>query len=187
MIEDIYNELQNDIIKVFNFDINIVNNDFRKINIYYDENINSNYYNYIKNIFNNEKINNSYVFRTRNIRYIMNDYFDIIKYKLNLLDNIKNNNHKLLKKNLISNEDLNNVKYNNTDKGDDNNKNNIKNNEFDKLYFNNDKQRYICQKCNSEYRSKYMLIRHFLNKKMCEYKQKVKELINYSSIINNKN
>ncbi len=59
--------------------------------------------------------------------------------------------------------------------------------EFDKLYFNIEKNKYICDKCESEYISKQNMLKHLNNKKSCEYKQNIKKVIheskNYSELI----
>ncbi len=52
------------------------------------------------------------------------------------------------------------------------------NDEFEKLYFNHEKNKYICNDCFTEYTTKYNLIKHLGNKKNCEYKKKVKNLLN---------
>ncbi len=49
--------------------------------------------------------------------------------------------------------------------------------EFDSEYFKSELNKYVCPKCGSEYKSKYNLIKHMKNKKLCEYNQTVNKLI----------
>ncbi len=139
----------------------IINNYTKEMNLVNNDFIQNNYINknISNDIINNDKTNNNY-----------NDYYEN-EYEDEDDSNNQNDNE----------YDENNIK--NKKKHIINDKNKEENEAFDKLYFNYDTKKYICPKCDSEYRSKYTLIRHFSNKKMCEHKQKVKELINYSTVI----
>ncbi len=52
--------------------------------------------------------------------------------------------------------------------------------EFNKLYFNKEKNKFICDKCDSEYTQKFNLVKHMKNTKSCEYKQTLNGLIQKS-------
>ncbi len=104
--DKIYEIIKDDIINVSNLDEDILNDKFRKINIYFDEHFNKKYLNYIKNKFNETNIINNYNYRNSNMRYLINDYkYKLLEYKnyfnqyiidkndnkIEILENIKNN------------------------------------------------------------------------------------------------
>ncbi len=97
-----------------------------------------------------------------------------------------NDNKKLM---LIMNENINVIdKLNNNEKNNDeeNNINESKNNqnhlykEFRKIYYNKDKNRYVCDRCLAEYKSKQSLENHLLNIKKCNANIQIKNTINKS-------
>ncbi len=57
------------------------------------------------------------------------------------------------------------------------NENESQNEIFNKKYYNIKKRKYICDVCFSEYKSKQNLVKHLLNKKNCNYKQKINTLL----------
>ncbi len=309
IINDTYNIICDDILEIYNFDNDLLNGNFRKLNIYYDEYINSKYYHFIKML--KSSFNNSYEFRTIYFRFILDEYIDLILVKKNLLEEIKNKiNDKKLIENIETNEQiinsislftlennestrltknesdeelitskqehkiyichhcmtyctyhrrdivrhfdrknkckcntlisydqckilscqkififdfnylllLNNdiifivnnyvekinyihknfmdidikINKNMNNNMNNNNKNrnrknidNKKCDEFTKLYFNEDKQLYICDKCSSRYTTKYNLIKHKNNVKSCDYKKNVMDLISETKKENN--
>ncbi len=74
-----------------------------------------------------------------------------------------------------------------------NNSNNKKNNkisnkviEFDNKYFNTTKNKYVCDKCNSEYTTKQNFVKHLLNIKNCERQQTINKLLNEYNQYNTK-
>ncbi len=109
--------------------------------------------------------------------YIINNYYDnenIIKndFKKNiLLNEIKINNDK---------EDIN---QNKKEKEDKNNEENYKNTkyekkkEFDQLYFNEELNKYVCDKCDLKYTTKYNFINHLNNEDACIKQQKLNNIM----------
>ena len=96
--------------------------------------------------------------------YIVNNYND----DENMIDK---NFYK--KKKIIKNE------KNEINNNDDNKKNKSKKTvEFDNEYFNKDINKYVCPDCNSEYTTKQNLLKHLLNKKICEKQQTINKLLN---------
>ncbi len=74
----IYNVIKNDIVELCNLDNDIYFDDkyntFRKINIYFDENFNSKYLDYLKNKFNETEIINNYAYRMSHLKYLLYNY-----------------------------------------------------------------------------------------------------------------
>ncbi len=52
-----------------------------------------------------------------------------------------------------------------------------KNEEFKKKYYNKEKNRYVCDLCFSEYKSKQNMFKHLMNKKNCLYKRNMKKIL----------
>ncbi len=81
IINEIIEIIKDDIIKEYTLDRDILQEKFRKINIYYDQNINSQYLHYIVNKFNLHGKENNYKFRKQNIRFLLIDYKEELEYK----------------------------------------------------------------------------------------------------------
>ncbi len=81
IINEIIEIIKDDIIKEYTLDRDILQEKFRKINIYYDQNINSQYLHYIVNKFNLHGEENNYNFREENIRYLLINYRRELEYK----------------------------------------------------------------------------------------------------------
>ncbi len=62
----------------------------------------------------------------------------------------------------------------------DNEPQNKKMDEFDKLYYNHEKEKYVCDNCFSEYTSKQNIKKHLLNKKKCEFRKKIFDVMEIS-------
>lgn len=90
----IYDIIKDDIIETYDLDNDIINNRFRKINIYYDDFFNTKYLHYIKNKFDNDNNIFDYSFRSANIRFIIHDYKnEIIKNREEMMENNKIENN----------------------------------------------------------------------------------------------
>ncbi len=111
--------------------------------------------------------------------YIINNYNDD--------ENIINKNfykkNKIIKNKINENEnEINKDEINEINNSDDNKKNKSKKSiEFDNKYFNKELNKYVCDKCNSEYTTKQNLVKHLLNNKMCEKQQIINKLLNNSN------
>ncbi len=81
IMNEIIEIIKDDIIKEYTLDRDILQEKFRKINIYYDQNINSQYLHYIVNKFNLHGEENNYNFREENIRYLLINYRRELEYK----------------------------------------------------------------------------------------------------------
>ncbi len=92
--DNIYEIIKDDIIETYDLDNDILNDQFRKINIYFDKNFNSKYLDFLQNKFNEQNILNNHHYRDINLRYLLIDYKNIL---------------------IINNKKLN---YNNSDKVD---------------------------------------------------------------------
>ncbi len=79
--------------------------------------------------------------------------------------------------------ETNNIEKNETTKKTVKKRNEQKMIEFDELYFNKEKNLYVCDKCYSEYTRKYNLTKHMDNSKSCEYQQKINNLMENSKKI----
>ena len=53
-----------------------------------------------------------------------------------------------------------------------------------KIFYNDEIKKYMCPICDSKYKSKYTFIKHLQNKKRCDFKKSVKDLLNYSKELN---
>ncbi len=93
IFNQIYNVIKDDIIRLCDLDNDIFLDNkydtFRKINIYFDENFNKKYFDYLKNKFNEKDVVSNYNYRRINLRYLLNNYKeDIIYNNINLfIDN----------------------------------------------------------------------------------------------------
>jgi hypothetical protein len=60
------------------------------------------------------------------------------------------------------------------------------NKKFREIYFNNVSKRYICKSCHISYTTKRNFVKHMLNKKSCEKKKlMINMILRYSNIKNN--
>jgi hypothetical protein len=107
----------------------------------------------------NELMRNDLLFIINHYCYEENHIYD--NYYQSIMNNINSN-----KKEEIKEEEENDEK-----EEDD---------EFKKMYYNKEKNKYVCDKCNSEYISKQNMLKHLNNKKACKYKQNINQVINES-------
>ena len=102
-----------------------------------------------------------------------NDKYNVIDENFKYKKDIKNNNDQD-----NNDEDMNDEDYNENDSDKEENKiSSSKYKEFDKIYYNKEKNRFICNKCFVEYTRRFNLIKHHKNKKSCEYKQYVNKMM----------
>ncbi len=133
---------------------NLSKSDFSFITTYYNNNQNT-----IHKNFKNEVINTSE----------------------NLIENNTTSNEILSSTYSIQNE-TNNIIEDQTNNiiEDQTNKEISDNEHFNKLYFNQEKNKYVCDKCLSEFTRKFNLVNHMINEKRCQYKKKINTLIKKS-------
>ncbi len=150
------NELNKDdlifITRNYNETINIINKNFK--NIFY-ENLNK---------FDNEKNDNE-----KND----NEKINISNNLLSLLNNLDLNKSLTLFNNNLNNDNLNNDILEN-----DNLENNENLSNFNELYYNKEKDKYICNICFTEYTSKQNMEFHLLNTKKCMKRRKILDAMN---------
>jgi hypothetical protein len=114
--------------------------------------------------------------------FIINNYNDQINYiypnfKLIKTNELVLNNKKIEELTDKNMEDLNNNLIS-TNENNNIHKSDEKVDEIDELYFNKDKNKYICNICLSEYTSKQNMKHHLMNEKKCLQKLQLKKLIN---------
>jgi hypothetical protein len=157
-------------------------------------------------LFDNcELIRDDYIFivknYTNNKNIIKKDFKNIENYQNNIEekneeDNNNNDEEKYIQLNeLISNDLTNNDLTNNDLTNNDLCNNdidtdseseyeiddkNFKQDEFDKIYYNNDKKKYVCDNCFSEYISKQNMKKHLLNNKKCELRKSIYNVMEIS-------
>ncbi len=140
---------------IFSFNINeLTKDDISFITKNYNDTINiinKNYKNFILDNLENNKIDNFEKDEYEN----ENDIVDLLFFK--------EDNNKLIKSNNIINE-----KLIDSDKKED---------EFEKLYFNKEKNKYVCVLCLSEYTSKQNMEKHSFNKDKCDKRRKIRDII----------
>ncbi len=160
----------------FHFDIsNLIRTDYLFIINHYNE-IENHIYKDFNKIPEKNKDNN-----LTNIQNNINEMFHEI---------LNNNIQKMLSKNnfhsnLIKNNKFDDNELSDNEENDLNNKDNTKNkgylyDEFKKIYYNADKNKYICDRCNAEYKSKQSLSNHLFNNKKCESNLKILSALNRS-------
>ncbi len=139
--------------------------------------------NIISNNFRNEICN-----KIINIKNINNNNIEnIINFINNKNNNDTNNNDNTNNNNDNTNNNNDNNDTNNNDNKNNNNKNSDNNTkyevykEFDKIYYNKDKNLFICNKCSTEFTRRFNLIKHTKSNKSCLYKQNIKKLINQNN------
>jgi hypothetical protein len=96
-----------------------------------------------------------------------------------LIDNyINDENHiyKDYKKNKLQLINTKNNDYIN-DESNDESEDDCEDDEFKKVYFNKSLNKYVCNKCDSQYKSKQNMVKHLENIKRCEYKQKINNIM----------
>ncbi len=86
--DNIYKIIKDDILETYDLDNDILNNQFRKINIYFDIHFNSKYLYFLQNMFNETNIINNHHYRDIHLKYLLTDY-------KNTLNNNKLNNDEL--------------------------------------------------------------------------------------------
>ena len=118
---------------------------------------------------------------SNNIKFYF--YFDIKTLKVDdirfIVDNYNNDENHIYKdyRFILEEEEILDI--------ENNIQNNVENyvlNNFNHLYYNFEKQRYVCNLCLSEYMSKQSMEKHLLNNKKCEKRRIILEVI-----IKNKN
>ncbi len=161
--DDIYEIIKDDIIETYNLDNDIINDQFRKINIYFDKNFNYKYLDFLQNKFNEQNIINNHHYRDIHLKYLLTDYKDnLVKNNNNLnnnnIDIVSNfeNETKFKKINIIS---------------DNFNENNLIK-KIDNEIINKDdnlKSLYICHYC-IDYKTESLsdMYKHFKRKNKCK-------------------
>ena len=120
------------------------------------------------------------------------DFINIINYFTDIENHIREDYNtqftNKIKKEIFDNSEL--IKINNNlnknidydDEDDDSDEENNESlcTEFKKMYYNAEKKKYICDKCNTEYKSKRNLVKHLTKSNKCEYNLSIKNAIKKS-------
>ncbi len=118
--------------------------------------------------------------------YIDKNFHQIVPPKNDFLDTIMKDKVGKCKKTSISIYDImNNVNHESSDESEydecDNHEENLTDEEkFKKLYYHEEKDKYICDRCEKEYTSKQNLIKHLKNPKSCELKVQINQIMEES-------
>ncbi len=164
--EIVYNVVKSNIINNFNPLFDIINKKFKKVSIYFNENVNKELY----NIFIKQKLEFNYNNRTIFISNLINNVIE------NNILNIKD----------LYNFYLVDIKDNYIDNIKDNYIDNIKNNvNYTNIIINNDTN-FLCNNCKKQFKSKQALLKHLNNPRLCENILKLK-LLNIDRHANNIN
>ncbi len=191
IMNEILSIIQDDILEEYNIDKDIMNEKFRKLNIYYDAMINSKYLYFLINHYQLKNVTNNCNFRKRYIRYLLTDYCNIIRPKENVIlrnevenDKVENNIEECNQIEIKSNdaevrsdeEDVNNdVEIKNNDvevKSNDveieNDDVEVKSNDIEVESNGIEQTIYICHHCVKYYTTGQSdILRHFKRKKKC--------------------
>ena len=139
------------------------------------------------NSYNDAKclsLSKKYYFHFNYDNLIRSDYINIINFFTELENHIyENYNTKMFLNNKIKeNNNLiikNNFKEDDESEDDDNEETSLCN-EFKKMYYNEEKNKYICDRCLAEYKSKRNLVKHLTKSNKCEYNVSIKNAMNKS-------
>ncbi len=170
----------------FHFDIsNLIRSDYLFIINHYNNFENHIYTDYMNSLKTKEISENN----KDNIENNLVDNHNLLNEIItNSLQKILYNNEKssLLiqtNKNLINTDDTYDDELSNDEEEDINESKNNQNHlyqEFKKMYYNEEKERYICDRCLAEYKSKQSLENHLLNIKKCDSNIRIKNAMNRS-------